>query len=93
MAKETEKKKKTRVPTPQKRDKQATKKNARNRVLKSKVKSTVRKFESAITGEEGTAESLNALYSVMDKAVKKGLFSVNKASRTKARMAARLAKV
>lgn len=93
MAKETKKKEKTRIPTAQKRDKQAAARNMRNRVFKSIVRTTIRKFESAIAGQGDAGESLKAIYSLMDKGVKKGVFPANKASRTKARMAARLAKV
>ncbi len=93
MAQETKKTVKARIPTPLKRDKQAAQRNVRNRIFKAKVRTTIRKFEDAIAGEGDTAESLKAVYSVMDKAVKKGVFPANKASRTKARMAARLAKV
>jgi small subunit ribosomal protein S20 len=93
MAKESEKKAKARIPTAQKRDKQAAARNVRNRVFKSKVRTTIRKFEAAIGGEGNATESLKEVYSLMDKAVKKGVFPANKASRTKARMAARIAKV
>lgn len=93
MAKETKKKEKARVPTPLKREKQAAARNMRNRVFKSKVKTTIRKFEAAVAGEGDAQESLKAIYSLMDKGVKKGVFPANKASRTKARMAARIAKV
>lgn len=93
MAKETKKKEKARIPTALKRDKQAAKRNLRNRMFKSKVRTTIRKFEEAIAGSADASESLKAIYSLMDKGVKKGVFPANKASRTKARMAARIAKV
>lgn len=93
MAKETKKKEKARIPTPLKREKQAEKRNLRNRAFKSKVRTTIRKFEAAVAGQGDANESLKDVYSLMDKGVKKGIFPANKASRTKARMAARIAKV
>ena len=92
MAQETKKSEKVRIPTALKRDKQAAQRNIRNRIFKSKVKTAIRKFEEAIAGQGDPVEFLKVLYSVMDKAVKKGVFPANKSSRTKARMAARLIK-
>lgn len=93
MAKEADKKKdvKARRPSAQKRDMQAEKRRLRNREHKSRVRTAVRQFdESLVKGDDAVIqEKLNAVYSLMDKGVKGGVFKPNKASRTKSRLAAR----
>lgn len=93
MAKEGENKKIKR-PTALKRDIQSKKRRLRNKTFKSSVRTAIRKFESSlIQGDAAsTKEALNDVYSLMDKGVKKGVFKLNKASRTKSRLTARLAK-
>ena len=95
MAKEAEDKKTVKVkrPTPLKRDIQNTKRRVRNKVFKSKVKSAVRSFEEILKKEDAQTakESLNQVYSLLDKAAKKGIYKGNKSSRTKARLHAHLA--
>jgi len=94
MAKAPEKNKKVKRPTAQKRAIQSEKKRLINRSYKASVHTTVRSFEDAL--KSGTPEeikgNLNSIYSVMDKAVKRGIFKQNKADRSKARLAARAAK-
>lgn len=95
MAKEPEKKKaKERRPQALKRDMQGEKRRMRNRIFKSQVRTAIRHLDDAIAkkDEKGAKERLDAAYSLMDKGVKRGVFKVNKASRTKSRLAARLAK-
>ncbi len=90
MTKE-EKKKKTKRPTAEKRDIQNSKRRMRNKVFKSQVRTAIRKFES-IRGKgdaPATKAQLNEVYSLLDKGVKHGIFKLNKASRTKSRLAAR----
>jgi small subunit ribosomal protein S20 len=79
--------------TPLKRDDQNTKRRLRNRAVKSQVRTVTRQFEESLEKKDGEAskELLQAVYSSVDKAVQKGVFKLNKASRTKARLAARLA--
>lgn len=92
MAKEqAEKKPKVKRPTAQKRDIQNNKKKLLNKAFKSSVRTAVRSFEEAHQkGDEAkTKELLNEVYSLMDKGVKKGVYKINKASRTKARLTAR----
>ena len=91
MAKETEKKKKTKRPTAKKRDIQNEKRRFANKIFKSQVRTAIRKFEDTLAkGDEVlTTESLNNVYALMDKGVKKGVFKINKASRTKSRLTAR----
>ena len=93
MAKESEKKDapKVRRPSAQKRDLQSEKKRLRNRSFKSRVRTAVRGLEDAIPQGDAAKiqENLSAVYSLMDKGVKLGVFKRNKASRSKARLAAR----
>ncbi|MDP1836113.1 MAG: 30S ribosomal protein S20 [Chlamydiales bacterium] len=88
------KEKKTRRPTAQKRDDQSKRRNLRNKVYKSRVKTAVRHLDEASkTGDaNATTVRLNEVYSLMDKGVKKGIFNANAASRTKSRITQRIAK-
>jgi small subunit ribosomal protein S20 len=89
--KETEKKAKEKRPTPIKRDLQNEKRRLRNRAFKSNVRTTIRHFEESLSKGDAEASKrlLSEVYSVMDKGVKLGVFKLNKASRTKARVTAR----
>lgn len=95
MAKEAAKEKKVKRPTAIKRDLQSEKRRLRNKTFKSSVRTAIRKFEESLTKEDPAAikESLNSVYSLMDKGVKHGVFKVNKAGRTKARLTAHAAAV
>ena len=64
-----------------KRVKVSEKKNLRNRMIKSGVKTAVRKFN-----EQETAEQYAATTSAIDKAVAKGIIHKNAANRKKARL-------
>lgn len=88
MAKEE---KKTKRPTALKRDAQSEKRRLRNRIVKSQIRTAVRRFEEALAKKDGslTQEQLKEVYSLMDKGVKKGVFKKNKGNRTKARLAAK----
>ncbi len=89
------KKAKTRQPSALKRDLQAEKRRLRNRSYRATVLTTIRSLESAIEKKESPEalkEKLNAIYRVMDKGVKHGVFKVQKAARTKSRLAARCTK-
>lgn len=93
MAKEAEKKKETiaRRPSAKKRDLQSEKRRLRNREHKSRVRTAIRNFDESVTkgDTKSIQEKLDEVYSLMDKGVKSGVFKQNKASRTKARLAAR----
>ena len=94
MAKEKEApKKKTKRPTALKRDLQNSKRRIRNRLYKSQVRTTLRHLEETLEKKDSelSQTSLNEAYSILDKCVKAGVFKLNKASRTKARLAARFA--
>lgn len=73
--------KKEKRPTPIKRHEQSLRRKARNRSTKSRILNAVRSFRQA-----PATEQLNPLYSLLDKAVKKGVISINKAARMKSRL-------
>lgn len=91
MAKQDEKNKKVKRPTALKRDLQNEKRRLNNRVYKSRVRTAVRAFHETLEkgDQAATTEKLNEVYSILDKCAKKGVFKVNKVSRTKSRLAAR----
>lgn len=82
-----DKKKKNKRPTAEKRDIRNEKRRVINKSFKSNVRTSLNNFETAVkTGEkEGVDTKLKALYSVLDKGVKRGVFNRNKAARMKAR--------
>jgi small subunit ribosomal protein S20 len=88
-----EKKKKARITSAQKRDKQSLKARLRNRSFKATVTTAIRSFEDAVSKGDKTVmkQRLDALYSLMDKGVKTGRYKLNKAARTKSRLAAKVA--
>ena len=76
-----------------KRVKVSEKKNLQNRMVKSGVKTSVKKFEAALA--EGVAPAnaqLSATTSAIDKAAAKGVISKNAANRKKARLAKAIVK-
>ena len=75
-----------------KRVKVTEKKNLRNRMLKSAMRTTVKKYEVAAAEGSADAAMLSLTASAIDKAAAKGVISKNAANRKKARMAKRLAK-
>lgn len=91
MAEEQEKKK-VRRPSALKRDMQNEKRRLMNKSFKSNVRTAMRTFEEALEKKESASiqTALNSVYSLMDRGVKRGLFKPNKASRTKARLAAKI---
>lgn len=91
MAKPEEKTKKVKKPTALKRDLQNEKRRLINRAFKANIRTVTRKFETNLQSGDADAikTSLNDVYSVMDKAVSKGIYNKNKASRSKARLTAR----
>ena len=79
---------KKKCPTAQKRIKQDEKRNLRNRSFKSSVKTAIRSFESALISKDSgkMQTALSAVYSLMDRGVKQGVYKTNKAARAKQRM-------
>jgi small subunit ribosomal protein S20 len=97
MAKTEKKKddKKVKKPSRLKRLLQSQVNRERNKAYAQKTKTAIKKLESAVAeGSKETAqEQLNAVFSVLDKAVKKGMLKLNKASRDKARATRLIAKI
>ncbi|CAF22856.1 30S ribosomal protein S20 [Candidatus Protochlamydia amoebophila] len=93
MAKQEVAAKKVKRPTALKRDLQNKKKRLNNKIYKSRVRTAVRSFqESLVKGDETLSKAkLDEVYSILDKCAKKGVFKLNKVSRTKSRLAARAA--
>jgi len=81
--------KKVKRPTALKRDDQNIKRREQNKTYKSRVRTAMRTFQEKIEKGETATEALNEVYSLLDKCVKVGIFKINKASRTKSRLAAR----
>ena len=76
-----------------KRVKVSAKKNLRNRIVKSKVKTAIRKFETEVATAPANAGAQYILTtSAIDKAAAKGILHKNTANRKKARLAKQLAK-
>ncbi len=76
-----------------KRVKVSEKKNLRNRMIKSGVKTAVKKFQVELASNPGAANvQLSATTSAIDKAVSKGILHKNAANRKKARLARSLSK-
>jgi len=94
MAKEEAVKAKVKRPTAEKRNLQHEKRRLLNKSFKSSVKTAIRNFEETLPKKDADAiqENLNIVYSMMDKGVKKGVFTANKAGRTKSRLTASIAK-
>ena len=87
-------KKKVKIPSAQKRDKQSKERQIHNSGFKSKVKSAIRSFEETLSSSQPknvVMEKLKTIYSLIDKGVKTNRFAQNKASRTKSRLAQKVA--
>ena len=59
----------------------------RNRAYAAKTRTAMKKLETSVTSgnESNIQELLSDVYSLLDKAVKKGMLKINKASRDKAK--------
>ena len=81
------------IKSAKKRVKVSEKKNLRNRMIKSAVRTSVKKLEAAIAADPQTANAqLVVTTSAIDKAASKGVMRKNAANRKKARLAKQLAK-
>ena len=81
------------IKSAKKRVKVSEKKNLRNRVVKSGVRTAVKKFDAAVQADPASAAAvLNETTSAIDKAAAKGVMHKNAANRRKARLAKRLNK-
>lgn len=66
--------------------------NLRNRIVKSEVKTAVKKFDAAVAGKDASAGSLFVeATSAVDKAASKGVIHKNAANRKKAQLAKKIA--
>jgi len=92
---EKKEKTKTKTPTAEKRMIQNEKRRKINQVVKSKVRTAVRRFEAAVTAKdkEKAQAELSNVFSNLDRAVKAGIYKVNKSSRTKSRLTAKVAAI
>lgn len=71
-----------------KRVKVSEKKNLRNRIVKTKVKTAIKKFDAELAANSAnTGAQYSVTTSAIDKAVAKGIMHKNTANRKKARMA------
>ena len=76
-----------------KRVKVNEKKNLRNRIVKSKVKTAMKKFDAELAENPANAGAqYSATTSAIDKAAAKGIMHKNTANRKKARLAKQMAK-
>ena len=77
-----------------KRARQTEKRTAANRANKSRLRTALRKFRTAVSGgdREQAQTAFRSTVSVLDKAVQKGVLHKNTASRYKSRLSARLPK-
>lgn len=77
-----------------KRQLQSERKRVANKAVRSCIKTKVRTFRGSIDAEslEKNTEKLQEIYSLADKAAKKKIYSRNKASRIKSRLAKRMNK-
>lgn len=70
----------------------AMKRTMRNKMVKSSLRTAVRKFREAV-GSENAAALLSQAFAALDKAATKGVIHKNTAARKKARLAKKLAAV
>jgi len=81
------------IKSAKKRVKVSEKKTLRNRMIKSAVRTSIKKLENAIAVDAMSAGAqLTATTSAIDKAAAKGVMHKNAANRKKARLAKQLAK-
>jgi len=79
------------IQSAKKRVKVSEKKNLRNRMIKSGMRTSLRKFDAAVASDATSAKTqLSATSAVIDKAASKGVIHKNAANRKKARLAKQL---
>jgi small subunit ribosomal protein S20 len=89
MADDKKKNSKVKVYSAKKRDKQNEKRRIENKAFRSQVSTAIKILGDGKTGP--AKDKLSAVYSLMDKGVKKGIFTKNKADRFKSRITKRVA--
>ena len=81
------------IQSAKKRVKVSEKKNLRNRMVKSGVRTSVKKLDAVIAADPTNAQAqLSATVAAIDKAAAKGVMHKNAANRKKARLAKQLNK-
>ena len=80
------------IKSAKKRVKVSAKKNLRNRMIKSAMKTQIKKFETAASASEVDVKLLSETQAAVDKAAAKGVIHKNAANRKKARLAKSAAK-
>ena len=75
-----------------KRVKVTEKKNLRNRMIKSAMRTSLKKFDAVVASGSADQAQLSVTQSAVDRAASKGVIHKNAANRKKARLAKRLAK-
>ena len=81
------------IQSAKKRVKVSEKKNLRNRIVKSGVRTAVKKFDAAVAADaKNAAPQLAVTSAAIDKAAAKGVIHKNAANRKKARLAKQLNK-
>lgn len=87
MAEKEASEKKQKRPTAQKRNIQSEKRKVINKSYKSAVRSAYNSFSESVSSKDSgkIQSSLSTLFSLMDKGVKRGVYKLNKANRTKQR--------
>jgi small subunit ribosomal protein S20 len=70
----------------------AAKRTLRNKMVKSSLRTAIRKYREAV-GTENAQALLNQAFSALDRAATKGVIHKNTAARKKARLAKKLAAV
>ncbi len=81
-----------RIPSAKKRDLQSEKRRLRTRSYRAGVLTAIRNYTTSIEKKESpevVKAKLNEVCSLMDKGVKKGVYKLNKAARTKSRLTLR----
>ena len=88
---EEAKKMKPKRPTAMKRRLQDEKKRLVNKQIKSRIGSATRSFDESVKANDGESvkKNLSSVFSLLDRAYKKGIFKINKVSRLKSKFAAR----
>ena len=84
-----EKKYPTKKPTALKRDIQNLRKYQSNKQLKSRIRTSYRTLETSVKNKEvqkSIQTNLSSVYSLLDRAVKKGFYHKNKCARAKSRI-------
>ena len=81
------------IQSAKKRVKVSEKKNLHNRIIKSGMRTSIRKFDTAVAADPNNAGALlSETTAVIDKAASKGVIHKNAANRKKARVAKQLNK-